>query len=108
MLLLYLIENTVFRCLKQDWNVKSSDDTLLGSITLYEEFITYNFGYGRNMGMINYLQKSIDIYELRFIYDKNFWTNFNIPIDTESFKLAKDKLNSREDIEKQFENEYLP
>ena len=97
-----------YQCLKQDWNVVSSDDNHLGSITLYEEFITYNFGYGRNMGMINYLQKSIDIYELRFKYDKNFWTSFNIPIDTESFKLAKDKLNSREDIEKQFENEYLP
>ena len=97
-----------YQCLKQDWNVVSSDDNHLGSITLYEEFITYNFGYGRNMGMINYLQKSIDIYELRFKYDKNFWASFNIPIDTESFKSAKDKLNSREDIEKQFENEYLP
>jgi len=88
---------------KQDWNVDSSDDIRVGSITLYEEFITYDFGYGRNMGLVNYLQKSIDIYNLRFIYNKNFWINFNIPIDTESFKLAKDKLNSREDIEKQFE-----
>ncbi len=92
-----------YQSLKQDWNVVSSENNHLGSITLYEEFITYNFGYGRNMGLVNYLEKSIDIYELRFIYNKNFWTNFNIPIDTESFKLAKDKLNSREDIEKQFE-----
>ncbi len=89
---------------KQDWNVDSTDDIRVGKITLYEEFITYNFGYGRNMGLVNFLEKSIDIYNLRFIYNKNFWTNFNIPIDTESFKLAKDKLNSREDIEKQFEN----
>jgi hypothetical protein len=93
---------------KQDWNADCTDDIHLGRITLYEEFITYNFGYGRNMGLVNYLEKSIDIYELRFKYNKNFWTSFNIPIDTESFKLAKDKLNSREDIEKQFENEYLP
>ena len=99
-----------YQCLKQDWNVVrqdwndvSSDDNHLGNITLYEEFITYNFGYGRNMGLVNYLEKSIDIYELRFIYNKNFWTSFNIPIDTESFKSAKDKLNSREVIEKQFE-----
>lgn len=104
-----------YQSLKQDWdvvkqdrNADSTDDIHLGSITLYEEFITYNFGYGRNMGLVNFLEKSIDIYELRFKYDKNFWINFNIPVDTESFKLAKDKLNSREDIEKQFENEYLP
>ena len=93
---------------KQDWNVDSTDDIHVGSITLYEEFITYDFGYGRNMGLVNYLEKNIDIYELNFKYDRNFWTNFNIPVDTESFKSAKDKLNSREDIEKQFENEYLP
>ena len=93
---------------KQDWNVDNTENIHVGSITLYEEFITYNFGYGRNMGLVNFLDKSIDIFELRFIYNKNFWTNFNIPIDTESFKLAKEKLNSREDIEKQFENEYLP
>lgn len=104
-----------YQSLKQDWDVVKQDrnadstgDIHLGSITLYEEFITYNFGYGRNMGIVNFLEKSIDIYDLRFIYDKNFWINFNIPVDTESFKLAKDKLNSREDIEKQFENEYLP
>ncbi len=97
-----------YQSLKQDWDVKSSENTHPGSITLYEEFITYNFGYGRNMGIVNYLEKSIDIYDLRFTYDKNFWINFNIPIDTESFKSAKDRLDSREDIEKQFENEYLP
>lgn len=89
---------------KQDWNENSADDIRLGSITLYEEFITYNFGYGRNIGLLNYLQRKVDIYELKFIYDKEFWANFNIPVDTESFKSAKEKLNSREDIEKQFEN----
>ncbi|MCK4518230.1 hypothetical protein KAT92_05600, partial [Candidatus Babeliales bacterium] len=97
-----------YQSLKQDWDVKSSENNHPGSITLHEEFITYNFGYGRNIGIVNYLEKSIDIYNLRFIYDKNFWRNFNLPVDTESFKLAKEKLNSREDIEKQFENEYLP
>lgn len=93
---------------KQDWNVDSTDNIHVGTLTLYEEFITYDFGYGRNMGLINFLQKSIDIYKLNFKYNKDFWASFNIPIDTESFKSAKDKLNSREDIEKQFENEYLP
>ncbi len=88
---------------KQDWNVDSTDDIRVGSITLYEEYITYNFGYGRNISWLNYLQRKVDIYELKFIYDKNFWANFNIPVDTESFKSAKEKLNSREDIEKQFE-----
>ncbi|MCD6566260.1 MAG: carboxypeptidase-like regulatory domain-containing protein [Bacteroidales bacterium] len=88
---------------KQDWNTDSTDDIRVGSITLYEEFITYNFGYGRNIGLLNYLQRKVDIYELKFIYDKEFWANFNIPVDTESFKSAKEKLNSREDIDKQFE-----
>lgn len=88
---------------REDWNVDSTDDIRVSKITLYEEFITYNFGYGRNISLLNYLQRKIDIYESKFIYNKEFWTSFNIPVDTESFKSAKDKLNSREDIEKQFE-----
>ena len=47
---------------KQDWNVDSTDDIHVGSITLYEEFITYNFGYGRNISLLNYLQRKVDIY----------------------------------------------
>lgn len=100
-----------YQYMKQDWNVTKQDTNTdpadnehLGTMTLYEEFITYNYGYGRNIGWLNFLQKNFDIYRYKFKYDKEFWQNFNIPVDTRSFKSAKTILNSRRNIEEQFEN----
>ena len=92
-----------YQSLKQYWNVLDLNDKHHGSFALYEEFITHDFGYGRNVGRVSHLRKSIDIYKLGLKYDKNFWNDFNIPVDNKLFKSAKDRLNTRTDIEKQFE-----
>jgi len=49
------------------------------------------------------LNKNFDIYKIRMKYDKEFWNDFNIPVDTKYFQSAKAKINSRLEIEKQFE-----
>jgi len=89
--------------LVQRWYITDTRYNKIGEITLYEEFITYDVGYGRNMRSINHLNRNLDIYKIRMKYDKEFWNDFNIPVDTRSFQSAKAKINSRLEIEKQFE-----
>jgi len=89
--------------LVQRWYITDTRYNKIGEITLCEEFITYDVGYGRNMRSINHLNKNLDIYKIRMKYDKGFWNDFNIPVDTRSFQLAKARINSRLEIEKQFE-----
>ena len=89
--------------LVQNWNITNTRYNNIGKLTLYEEFITYDVGYGRNMRFINHLNRNLDIYKIKMKYDKEFWNDFNIPVDTRSFQSAKARINSRLKIEKQFE-----
>ena len=89
--------------LVQDWYITDTLYNDIGKLTLFEEFITYDAGYGRNMRFINHLKEDLDIYKVRMKYDKDFWNDFNIPVDTRAFHEAKARLNSRSEIEKQFE-----
>lgn|GEM_PF-4041509 len=87
----------------QKWIINDKQMDQAQELTLLEDFITYDQGYGKNSRNGKRLKKNMDIYRLKIPYDKDFWRDFNTPVDTESLKLAKDELHSKMNLENQFE-----
>jgi len=87
-------------------NVFDEKGDLMGTLDLEEELLVLDV-IQVNPRTSGNVKRQGDIYKAKYPYDPKFWENFNLPVETELYKKIKKDLNSKEDLNEQFQKNGL-